>query len=264
MLRWISTVFSRFNTGDTDSGEMDGAADRKKSHWENTVTETQKKDNQTTTWVYIWNMTSNGPGHAAIQVGGEKPKFKAEDEGEYISIHPDAFPSVGLTALLPLPAALATTLEEDIEMETLSRLPQGYSSIDDLRPMPVMPSAGSASAKPDHTFKLENLDTEAMTAQIKDIRQSVEEGKTGYQLFPNISLLGFFNSASSFVAQDPIDVEMHRRRLRLDKENSPQVENCTSLVRKILKGGGQSIEPSKMPWGITPDGLAQKISYRAM
>lgn len=33
----------------------------------------------------------------------------------------------------------------------------------------------------------------------------------GYQLFPNVNLVGLFKDSPAFITQDPIDVELHRR-----------------------------------------------------
>lgn len=247
MIAWIRSILANYSRNEQRDGI--GSVNKEQN------TSTQNKDSQPT-WVYVWKMTRDTPGHAAIQVGGNKLKLKQEDEGEYISIHPYGFPSAGLTAILPLPAIYAKTLAEDMETEAAART---HILIDDFNSRPYFPSDAPALAEPDYIFKLQKLDTANMLKYIHQTRRSVEKGETGYQLFPNLNVIGFFKAVSSFVSQDPIDVELYRRRATHEKETS-QVTNCTKLVSEILKRGGHPIASSKKPWEITPDGLAQKIN----
>ncbi|MBA2709708.1 MAG: hypothetical protein H0U57_03840 [Tatlockia sp.] len=208
--------------------------------------------NSKKTYVYFWNLTPDGVGHAAIQVEGQKPKMNKEDEGTYISIHPYMFPSVGLTTVLPLPASLATTLLEDMESEASAKhKPIHEDSVEIFHTYPK-PLA------PDRTFEIDGLDTEAMMKTINNTKEGVDSYKINYQLLPKINLLRFFRESPSYIAQDPVDMDMHRQCSR--KEEDTKVYNCSTLVSDILKSGGFDIKQSKrMPWGITPNGLADQI-----
>lgn len=228
------------------------------SSLDNTITTNKETSEEShgSTWVYIWNMTQNGPGHAAIQVGGSKPKMNSDDSGDYISIHPD-LPAIGITSVLPLPGELAKTLKEDMEIEGSAKT---KDRINDFGSMQEILQKNSADPLlPSQTIKIENLDTNAMRAYINKTKDEVETGKLSYQLFPKINLLGLFKDIPVFISQDPIDIEMNRRFSSNHDEDTSQVKNCTTLVSDILRSGGQEIPESKMPWGITPDGLADVI-----
>ncbi|MCW8400354.1 hypothetical protein OQJ26_16355 [Legionella sp. PATHC038] len=221
----------------------------------------EKKPTEPTrdTWVFIWNMTASKVGHAAIQVGGSKPKMKDEDPGEYASIHPDSIPSTGFTSVIPLPAHIATNLSDD--METLGT--SNNTSLDTDRPIQVKPIEDTKPLAPDHVYHFENLNTSVMSEHIKKTQDKVKTGKVGYQLLPNVNLVGFFKDSSAFVNQDPIDVELYRRKIT-QKQNDNQVYNCTTLVSDILNKGGLPVRRSTAkPWGITPNGLSSEISESA-
>ena len=36
-------------------------------------------------WVHLWGTSTEGVGHASIQVGGDKPKINPQDTGQYMS-----------------------------------------------------------------------------------------------------------------------------------------------------------------------------------
>ncbi|MBN9226351.1 MULTISPECIES: hypothetical protein [Legionella] len=217
--------------------------------------ESEPSDTPKNTWVFIWDMTAEKVGHAAIQTGGSRPKKKAKDPGLYISIHPYGVPSTGLTSILPLPAHLATNLSED--METLGAS-ENTGAFDMDQPL-VKPNHDAKPLPPDHIYHFKNLNTHMMSQHIQEIQKKVETGEVGYQLFPNVNLLGFFRDSSAFVSQDPIDVEMHRRASK-KRTNSNQVYNCTTLVSDVLNQGGLPISRSLIkPWGITPNGLSSEI-----
>ncbi|QMT60304.1 hypothetical protein [Legionella sp. PC997] len=212
------------------------------------------------TWVFIWNMTADKVGHAAVQIGGSKPKMNDEDPGEYASIHPGEIPSTGLTSILPLPAQLATNLSQD--METLGASENAISITDIGEPIKVKSSEAKPLA-PDHVYHFKDLDTSAMSKHLKQSHKKVDTGEMGYQLFPNVNLVGFFKDSSSFIAQDPVDIEM-RRRVSDKQVNNHEVHNCTSLVSEILNKGGLPIKQSKVkPWVITPNGLSEELSSKA-
>src|SRR5689334_7901231 len=78
------------------------------------ITTTTLDDNNDATYVYIWNMTSNGPGHTAINV-------KENKKDEYASIVPKNMPSFGPTAILPLEAEIITDLHTDMKIEGTKR-----------------------------------------------------------------------------------------------------------------------------------------------
>lgn len=210
-----------------------------------------------TTWVYVWKMTQNGPGHAAIQVGGQKPKLEETDPGEYLSIHPYGFPSMGPTTVLPLRGHLARTLTEDMELEAESRHKPMFGDTDAIIPFQEQ----TTPLAPDETIKIEHMDTSAMLREMEQTNRDVSSGRVGYQLFPNINLLKFFKDAPAFIAQDPIDVEMHRRFLTKADQHDIKARNCTTLVSNILNIGGKQIEHSTLPWGITPNGLSHKLGH---
>ncbi|KTD01367.1 hypothetical protein [Fluoribacter gormanii] len=212
------------------------------------------------TWVFIWNLTADKVGHAAVQIGGSKPKMNEEDPGEYASIHPNGIPSAGLTSVLPLPAHIATNLSQD--METLGASENTLSITDMDGPIKAKSSKEAKPLAPDHIYHFENLDNSAMSEHIKKSHEKVTSGKMGYQLFPNVNLVGFFKDSSAFISQDPIEIEM-QRRISEKQMNDSEVHNCTSLVSVVLNKGGLPIEHSKIkPWVITPNGLSDELSSK--
>lgn len=246
MFEWLKSMV--FKSKPTSSTKPDFVSFKPQP----TSADVEKED----TWVYFWKTTArNGVGHAAIQVGGDQPKMKPEDPGEYISIHPDVIPAIGPTIFLPLPAHLATTLAEDMETQAASRT-QLISDFDS-SPLPLQ---NLLSIPPDQTIRIKNLDTKAMLAHIEQTRKQVEEGQTTYQLVPKVNMLGFFQDAPYFISQDPLDVLMNKRFLSGHKKTTNQAMHCSMLVSEILTSGGAHIAPSKMPWGITPNNLAEQIS----
>ncbi|ARG96645.1 hypothetical protein [Legionella micdadei] len=221
--------------------------------------EFREKDKKSSdTYVFIWEKTTSDPGHAAIQVGGEKPKLKVDEPGNYVSIHPKGFPSMGPTAVLPLPAHLTTSLEEDMDLAAQSRNKDPILTSFDEVPI-ISQDAPTIPAPPDHVYKFQGLDSDLMNKEITKLRDNVEQGKTNYQLLPNVSLLGFFSDASSFVSQDPLDVMAYHRQ-RGNKKYEAQVTNCSTLVTHILNQGGANLSSPNKPWGVSPDGLAKEIA----
>ncbi len=210
------------------------------------------------TWVFIWKMTVKSPGHAAVQIGGSKPKMKAGDPGEYGSLHPDKIPSMGLTSVLLLSAHLASNLTED--MESLGEA-KSTTNINDMDFLPQSTTYQSSKPlTPDEIHHFKNLDNIKMSKKMDKVRKEVSSGVMSYQLFPNVNLLNFFKDSASFIAQDPIDIEMSRRAKK-NAPNNSSAHNCTSLVSDILKEGGLDINNSKyLPWSITPDGLSDELS----
>lgn len=210
------------------------------------------------TWVYIWRMTPQNVGHAAIQVGGDSPKKTADQPGDYVSIHPKSIPAVGPTIILPLPATLATTLNADMETEAASNQNENL----EMAGIPTFTEKTLSSLPPDFTFEIEGLNTNTMQECIHTVQKQVETGETSYQLLPEVDTTGyvrhFLRDAPAFMGFDPIDIELHRRRLPKD-ESIGKRYNCTMLVKDILKSGGMNINSSNTPWGLTPTGLAEEL-----
>ncbi|PWY54865.1 hypothetical protein DGG96_14680 [Legionella qingyii] len=225
------------------------------------LNKTKSTESTKDTWVFIWNMTADKVGHAAVQIGGSKPKMQEEDPGEYASIHPNDIPSAGLTSVLPLPAHIATNLSQD--METLGASEHAVAITDMDGPIKVKPDKEAKPLPPDHIYHFKALNTSAMSDHLKESHKKVTTGEMGYQLFPNVNLVGFFKDSSAFISQDPIDIEMHRRISEKQTDNS-KVHNCTSLVSEVLNKGGLPIKHSKIkPWVITPNGLSEELSSKA-
>jgi hypothetical protein len=241
MFEWLKSLLLQSNNNPPPTVEFNSTIEQK-----HPFTHSKK------TYVYFWNMTPDGVGHAAIQVDGSKPKMKEEDEGTYISIHPHIIPSVGPTTVLPLPACLATNLLEDMENEAAASHKPILDDSSGIFPFDSKPLA------PNKTFVIEGLDTEAMLERINKTKEGVQSDTVNYQLLPKVNFLRFFRESPYFIAQDPVDMEMHRRSSQ--KVEETQVYNCSTLVSDILNSGGLDIKQSKrMPWGITPNGLADQI-----
>ena len=240
-------------------------------------------------WVYIWKMTTEKVGHASIQVGmlmlhicnfeyvlisnsgGCSPKLSPNDHsnGEYISIHPGYMPSIGPTTIFPLPASLANSLHEDMEIEGSYKT----SNIHDEESVANMTMrnnrkdyslvAQDIMLPPDHTIQLINLDTNAMTRKIKEVRREVSLWQTTYQLFPNINILEFVYKMPHYLNYSSIDaLNLEYKNLHTNQSFGKSTLNCTSLVVDILLSGGcQIVKPksSVVPWVLTPNDLAAQL-----
>ncbi|MDA9272190.1 hypothetical protein N9Q05_02285 [bacterium] len=207
------------------------------------------------TWVYIWKMTAQKVGHAAIQVGGCTAKRDEHDNhGEYISIHPNMIPSIGPTVILPLPAGLANTLTHDMAAEAAAL---HQNSLEDLTgiaaPLPT-------SLPPDYTFYIPNLKTDAMRELITITRAEVTTGQTAYQLLPEINTLAFFKEAPQYLNYNPVDIAKPSHQPHQSSSYGDKKYNCVTLVSTILVAGGMPLQPSKMPWGETPNSLGKQLS----
>jgi len=213
------------------------------------------------TWVYVWNLTANKVGHTAIQVGGTGPKCEESDGGEYISIHPNLIPAIGPTIVLPLPAALSNTLEEDMALEGAAAVKQDQS-IDGIAGIPgeLLGQDTPNSLSPDHVIKVPGLNTQAMRAHIKEVRAGIETGQTAYQLLPKINALKFFREMPYYLNYDPVDIKDVPNPGKSNK-NSPKVYNCATLVGQLLEVGGMpAMEPSMLPYKPTPNDIAESLS----
>jgi hypothetical protein len=245
MFSWFKSFFSR-----TDSSATDSKAFRVAS--EQPIKPNAFKPEMT--WVFIWRMNGGknaDPGHAAIQIGGSRPKMNPDDEGDYASIHPKNIPSFGPMSLFPLPGALAGTLVEDMESQRAS---QDKDCFLDPDTVPMASEHPSTPLAPDDVYLIPNLDTSAMKARMHNMRQSVAAGKTRYQLFPNLSLFGLL---SHIPTEDTFNTEVRGIPVMPQRVS---VNNCTTFVKDLLSSGGAHIKESSMPWGITPDGLATEVA----
>jgi len=213
-------------------------------------------ESKSKTWVYIWNMTSQGVGHAAIQIEGDSQKMTEDQPGEYVSIHPKNIPAIGPTIILPLPAELSTTLSADMESEAASK--HGISLEMNYTSFPI-----EESLRPDQTFEIEGLDTQAMKNHIREAKNKVKSKEIAYQLLPKVNFLGFagnfFQNGAAFISHDPIDIELHRRSSKEKQSVQQHTNNCATFVSDILNIGGMHISQSKTPWGLTPNGLADQL-----
>jgi hypothetical protein len=221
-------------------------------------------NNESTTRVFVWSTTARDVGHVAIQVGGNQPKMNENEAGEYISIHPDKFPSFGPTSVIPLPAQVANTLTEDMFIAAASKDKQ---VIDDPNNLPRIEVSNQkiTSLPPDLIYEIKGLDTKKMQTNIQKLKEEVKSGKTVYQLLPKVNIIklisNFLEDGSSFIGQDPVDVELARRKHDAHPtEPGLNVYNCATLVADILAAGGKLIEPSRTPWGLTPNGVADQVS----
>lgn len=210
------------------------------------------------TWVYIWKMTGQSVGHAAIQVGGCSPKINPNDtSSDYASIHPHVIPSVGPTAILPLPAELAQTLTEDMGLEGGTK----HNIIDELDGivMPVFKDKSTSYKAPSDIFKINTLDTKAMRKMIQKTREETQLAETTYQLFPNVNTLKFFKEIPQHITYNPIDSANPPIASETNNSYGKHKYNCATLVGKILNEGGLPIKHSNTPWGQTPDNLAEQL-----
>ncbi|KTC97163.1 hypothetical protein [Legionella erythra] len=216
----------------------------------------QSNKNQSS-YVYIWLKTLNGPGHAAIQIGGSKPKLNPDDEGDYGSIHPSNFPSMGPMAVLPLEADMAQNLMQDMQLEANAGQNPLFTDMDTPSPLPT---SERPPKKPDLTFALDHLDTNAMQQRLLQVKKQIDEGDMHYQLLPKVDVVKLLQDATHFIAYDPLDIHSYMNKQRQSPLRLTQVTNCSTLVADVLNAGGASIETSK-PWGITPDGLADELRH---
>ncbi|KTD75129.1 hypothetical protein [Legionella waltersii] len=252
------SYFKSFGKDRSDSPKLTEVPKESSKITQTPLPQAQADDSKKDTWVYIWNMTANSPGHAAVQIGGAKPKVKESDAGEYGSLHPEKIPSVGVTTVLPLPAHFATTLTEDMETLGESKSTPFISDMD-LPPQPLA-SKTPKPLPPDEIYHFKGLDTSKMSKKMAQARKEVDSGDMSYQLLPNLNLVKFFKDSASFIAQDPVEIEMRRRANENDPTNS-SAHNCTSLASDILKQGGIPINnPNYIPWSITPNGLSDELS----
>lgn len=212
---------------------------------------------QPNSYVFIWRKTRNGPGHAAIQIGGSEPKLHTDDEGDYGSIHPQNFPSMGPLAVLPLKADTAESLTQDMLLEACA---DQKTVTNDMEPPPFLTQADRTPKQPDLTFEINHLDTNAMQQRLQKVKADIAEGHLRYQLLPGLDLARFFRDSPHFISHDPIEIHLHMEKRRQLPVPPSTVTNCSTLVADVLNAGGADIQTNK-PWGITPDGLADELHH---
>ncbi|MDX1838651.1 hypothetical protein DIZ81_12430 [Legionella taurinensis] len=212
---------------------------------------------QQNSYVYIWLKTLNGPGHAAIQIGGSEPKLNAGDEGDYGSIHPQNLPSMGPLAVLPLKADMAESLTQDMLLEASA---DQKMVTNDMDTPPFFTQEERMPKQPDLTFEIDHLDTNAMHQRLQQLKADIAEGRMRYQLLPRVDVARFFQDTPHFIAYDPIDIHLQMVKQRQLPAPPSKVTNCSTLVADVLNAGGASIQTNK-PWGITPDSLADALQH---
>lgn len=212
------------------------------------------------TWVFVWNTTSRNIGHAGMQVGGCKPKHSETDEGEYLSLWPNKIPAFGPTVALPLPARLADTLERDM-LDEDSQNQSTFLSDPELHSLDTPFLVNPNGMPPDQIYSIPHLNTKAMKTKIASIREAVDTGEQRYQLFPNISLVGFFRDMGACLSYDPVDMHQLNQNNQRRKKPTYSKNNCTTLVADILKEGGLHIEQENVFMGLTPNSLANQIHH---
>lgn len=212
-----------------------------------------KKKESGNTYVYIWKtLAPKSVGHVAVEVGGA-----GEEGGHYMSIHPGLLPAVGPTTVWPMPAVLSSTLAEDMEIEaTYQQLAPDPDEPATLVRTPYL----AGGLPPDHIFKFAHLDTQAMRTFMQTVRDEVPVGQTTYQLFPKVNAYGFFKDISHCLTYNPIDARHSPSRQPSKQGYGANPYNCATLVSRILKEGGMSIQESNTPWGQSPNGLAEQLS----
>ena len=162
------------------------------------------------------------------------------------------------TVVLPLPAALSRTLDEDKRIEANYHKPQLPDGNEPPAPFGVIKTADALD--PDKMFHLKHLNTQAMSSEIGTIVSKVDSGELAYQLFPKVNAVRFFKEIPRYITYNPVDIETtaqkHEQR---NTSAEPNVFNCATLVGHLLKIGGMSIKESNTPWGLSPSELSAQL-----
>jgi len=204
--------------------------------------------------VYIWSGGSTkGIGHVAIEVLKNQSNNSTTQNSKYLSIWP-TFPAIGPTSIIPLKAALANNLSQDIEMESTfaSRTPGDPGDLC----LSVSDSKADSSNKilPDKVFIVNNLNVKKINDEIERLKAGVDTGAVCYQLFPNVNTLGFLHNLTNRLIHD-VDQDFLTTNIKPnDSSKFPEVYNCTTMVQKILKSGGMKNLPESSVW--KPSSLA--------
>lgn len=172
--------------------------------------------------VYVWS-TRLGLGHVSIQLDGKTPKYMPNDLGDYLSIWPSSTAAGGLTAVWPLRATSARSVEDDCNQEAI-RPPADFSDL--LEPIKNVP------VQPDQIFAIRGLDREKIKEEFERIKKGLELGEVRYQLLPGVKLANYFTSPR-------------------------EVYNCVTLTERLLEiGGAENLTQS--PW-TTPSQFATQL-----
>lgn len=215
-----------------------------------------------TVWLHLWDTSfSNGVGHAAIQVGGDQPKLSDTHDGRYMSLWPEYLPSCSLTAIIPTLAGTARNLTEDMLAE--GAIQNTICDFDTPSFVEPTKKPESTTRYPDKSIQIKYLNIEAMKAEMDMQVEAIQEGRTVYQLFPNIKPVEYLlHDGPSLITQDPIDTYMWARSKQSEETAliAMQPKNCTTFARDILRAGGMQLNATKWrPWGLTPDELGQEV-----
>ena len=223
---------------------------------------TKKSPANETVWLHLWNTAfSNGVGHAAIQVGGDQPKLSDTDDGRYMSLWPEYLPSCSLTAIIPTLAGTAGNLAEDMRAEGDTQNKRCDFDTPSFKVPLTKPE--STTRYPDKSIQIKHLDTVAMKVAMDKQNEAIQNGRTVYQLFPNIRPVEYLlHDGPALISHDPIDTYMWVKEKQSEEAtlSEMQPKNCTTFARDILRAGGMQLNASKWrPWGITPDELGQEV-----
>ena len=92
---------------------------------------------------------------------------------------------------------------------------------------------------------------------------AIQNGRTVYQLFPNIKPLEYLlQDGPALLGQDPIDTYLWAQAKQSEEGlvNAIQPKNCTTFARDILRAGGMQLNDTRWrPWGITPQELGKAV-----
>ena len=216
------------------------------------------------TWVYVWKTTKDDVGHVGIAITSQEPEKCDEstdsNKGVYVSIHP-TISSVGITTILPVPAVIVTTPEEDMKYAAEARHKVIVYDTDTV-PTSVSEKVPT-SLPPDQIIQVNHLDTAAMLDYIDQSKQEVSTGERAYQLFPNVDALGYVNGliqdAPALINMDPVDAELQRSHSSEQKSAVAfHANNCATYACDILEAGGLHLDKSNF-WGVSPGGLADQL-----
>lgn len=179
------------------------------------------------TWVFVWKTTIHGVGHVGIQVGGEEP---GDPQGVYRSVHPQ-IPVSGPLVVYPVPLATATSWEQDARSEA---------------------TVENEMRVPDVLFHSKTLNATAMRDTIsREIRQSK------YQLVPGIHPWSLFKRAAEDITYQPTERPEYPS---MNRNREEKTHNCATFVAEVLKTGGVPLNPSKLPWQISPNSIFTQLA----
>lgn len=197
------------------------------------------------TVVYVWSTSAKSVGHVALQVGKD-----------YVSLHPGDASAYGPASFLPLKASFAQSVKEDSEIEGYSQSRRVVTEFDSAPP--VQDDKPTSPVFPDKTFTIKGLNTPAMQEAFARKKEEVDADTLAYQLLPKVNVLKFFQESAHQMGGDFADAAM-RTDPSAVSHTTPQTENCATIAAKVLTVGGLTIEESAMPWGVSPNGLANQL-----